>query len=181
MIISDDQNESDPEKKEVVNVFTQADFDTAPSFEVSAEHTLSTFHGEFINPKSSKNQKATRYSSLNSDDDDDVSYLRYDTLHVNYAHPDSSSSHKASYQCHDHSKRMAKLFQDKIKPYSLIPHPQWLFQKKKPAKKLWLSKLSTCLGKTRCLQKLTLLHKILIKLWNTDLKTKILVIYERTL
>ena len=58
---------------------------TPPSFEVSAEHTLSFFHEFFSNFGSFLNQNSTRFSLLKFDDDDEVSSLRYDTLLVNYA------------------------------------------------------------------------------------------------
>ena len=153
---------------------------TPPSFEVSAEHTLSFFHGFFSNLGSFFNQYSTRYSSLKFDDDDEVSSLRYDTLLVNYARTDSISSYTEKYQCQDPSERMAKLFQDPIQPFSLIPHPQWHFQRKRNTQNyLWLSILSTCLVKTRCFRILTVLHNLLIKLRNNaHLDT---ITYERTL
>ena len=73
-------------RNEVKNIFSQTEFDTSPSTEVSLERNLSTPQGHFGKPENFLNHPATHCFSLKFDADDEFSSMNIDTFHVRYAH-----------------------------------------------------------------------------------------------
>ena len=131
--ISRDQNDTDAEKtkKKVFDVFTQTEFDTSSSCQVSLEDSLSTTHGYFEHSAQNfLNQPAllsTHYTSLKFVDDVELPSSRNDTLrnniHLAYFHTDYLSSQPATHPRKELSGKMTKFFNsadDPIRSYHTI-------------------------------------------------------------
>ena len=90
-------------EKEFINIFTQTEFDTSSSAEVSPKHILSTPQGYFRNLEDLLTQAAffpTQYASLKFDDDDEFSAVNdtiLDNGHVALAQTDYHSTHTATH------------------------------------------------------------------------------------
>ena len=75
-------------------------------------------------------QFATQYSSLKFDADDEISSVKIDTLHVNYAQTDYLLSYTATLQRQNPSALGTKIIHDPSQSYSMIPHYHWKSQQK---------------------------------------------------
>ena len=81
--ISNDQNDTDAEKitkKKVFNVLTKTELDTFSSTEVSPEQILSAPHEYLGSPENFLNQPETHYSSSKFDANDELFFLKNETL-----------------------------------------------------------------------------------------------------
>ena len=74
-------------KNEVVNVFTQTEFDKSSETEVSENHNFSATHGYFGIPENFRHNSATFLSSPKLDADDEVS-PKTETLQIKYESSD---------------------------------------------------------------------------------------------
>ena len=106
---------------EVINVFSQTEFDNPSENEVSPERIFLAPRGNFINPGNVSHEPATSYSSLNFAAVDEFS-SKNDTLQVNYASSDYLSSYSATLPRQDPSAIMTKHIHGPISPYPMIPH-----------------------------------------------------------
>ena len=81
-----EQENTDAEKfkNEVINVFTQKEFDSYSKSEISTNHTFLAPHGYFSNLENFAHKAAAHYSLLKFDIDDEFS-AKIDTLRVNHA------------------------------------------------------------------------------------------------
>ena len=72
---ADEQKNSDAEiiQYEVINAFTQTDFNKSSETEASTNHTFSALRGSFTNPEIFAHRPVTHYFSLKLDVDDEYS------------------------------------------------------------------------------------------------------------